>query len=135
MPRTFTNRQFAAAMRSLGFVKSRLQMTRHGLSYTHQADPSRTLWTIGKDSERALITGASRSHRPTWSASLGICPRWLDVVQADPAFRVPLDLTHRDNQEEDDGGYIMTPREIFLCAARAFAETIPAAAAAVGGAS
>ncbi len=125
MPRTFTNRQFAAVMRSLGFAKSRLQMTRHGLSYTHKDDSSRTLWTIGKDSERAMVNGASRSHRPDWRASMGIGPRWLAIVQADPAFRAPLDPTHPDNTYDVDG-YIMTPREILLCAARAFSETIPA---------
>lgn len=128
MARKFNSIQFAAAMRSFGFVRSLYHVTRQGLSYTHPADPSGTLWTVGRGVERAMVTGASRSHRPAWGAPIGISSRWLATVQTDPAFRAPLDRRHPDNETEDDFA-VMTPREIFLCAARAFAETIPAGGA------
>ena len=111
--RTLTNRQMAARLKKLGFEKSRMQMTRHGLSYKHP--DSSALFTFGKSPDSGIMVTAPDDKG--WSMAFLSQEAW-SRIQQNEWVQFPLDLTSNPAITP------MSPREILLCVARGFADML-----------
>lgn len=66
MKKEMTRRQFFASMRSIGYKKSPMQLTRMGVSYVN----GRTMVTIPKGHEQTIMVSLSGDWRSgTWTSS------------------------------------------------------------------
>lgn len=68
MMKPMTRRQFYSRMRSIGYKKSPMQLSRMGVSYVHPE--TRTMVTIPKDHEQTFMVTLSGDWRSgTWTSS------------------------------------------------------------------
>ena len=107
--RNFSNRQMAAALKKLGLKKSRIQMTKHGLTYEHPEGSA--LFTFAKNILGNVMISAPDD--PDWTVIIMTEEKW-NAFQANPWIVFPFDS---DNTSDHIG-----QREFFLCVARGYAE-------------
>ncbi len=121
--REFTNRQMAAAFRSIGFKKSNLQFARNGFSYKHPDGDA--IFTFGKAEGTNVLSSAPGESR-LWSFPLGITEeKFFEFQEAGIVF--PWDtLNQRVGQH-------ITNREVLLCVARAYGSMVERRAKLEGG--
>jgi hypothetical protein len=103
----------AGRLKSLGFEKSRMQMTRHGLSYKHPDNSA--LFTFGKHPESSVMVTAP--DNPGWSFAFLTMNTW-ERIQQNPWVVLPWE------EPEDGVEQPLCHREILLCWARAFADML-----------
>ena len=94
----------SARLRKLGFRKSRMQMTRHGVSFEHPK--ASALFTFGKHPESSVMVTAP--DNPEWSFAFLTADTW-DRIQQNPWVVLPW-------EQPKDGSSILCATERFFSA-------------------